>query len=154
MITQSNQSWIARLSSVVLLLPLLACGETIDPDPGTLDTGGDDADTEVQPDPGPLAQGECVTEPVAGVTGSLHQCNGLFLANIGFTYDDQDLALYVPSSKITRFGQGYEPYEQPKVMACCGLYDPDSELIDQPALAENCFIDFRQQVCMSIAINL
>jgi hypothetical protein len=39
-------------------------------------------------------------------------------------------------------------------MACCGKHDSDLDISDQPALAENCFVDFRQQACMSIALNL
>ncbi|MCA9701221.1 MAG: hypothetical protein KC431_27110, partial [Myxococcales bacterium] len=85
------------------------------------------------------------------MTGILHQCNGLFVANIGFTFKGNDLALYVPSINVTKFGHGYEPYEQPKVMACCGLHNTLLDLADQPAIAENCFVDFRQQACMSIA---
>jgi len=125
-----------------------ACGETIDPERGNLD------DVDIGYDPGHLLEGQCIQEGTPDVIGTRLQCEGSFFAHIGFTYNDEPLALYVPSIDGGKFGPGYDTYEEPKVMACCGPLNTALELSDQPAIAENCFADFRQQACMSITDNL
>jgi len=86
--------------------------------------------------------------------GYMHQCNGKFLASVGFTYNASPLELFVPSANFTFFGDGFEPYQQPKVMACCGAYDEEQEEQLWPVYAENCMADFRQQACMSLSAGL
>lgn len=141
-------SFLLSVSLATCVATLGACGETVDPKEGNFDgTTGEFA-------AGPLEPGECLTFPQAGVYGYKHQCNGYFLAAVGFTYDETGYELFIPEASLTFFGDGREPYEQAKVIACCGAYDEEEEEEFWPVYAENCMADFRQQACMSITTAL
>ncbi len=146
------------------LITLTACGETSDPAEGGFgdsasasadETGGTGQNPE-NPDVGPglLDPGECLADPREGAWGYKYQCGGAFFAEVGATYDGEDYSVFVPSNYTTGFGENWEPYEHAKVIACCGEYDFDASLTDQPTVAENCLLDFRQQACLSIAVGL
>ena len=89
-----------------------------------------------------------------GAWGYKYQCTGAFFARVGATYDGDDYLIFVPGNSNTPFGDGWEPYEQAKVIACCGEYDYETDFEDQPTVAESCMLDFRQQACISIAVGL
>src|SRR5690606_13641366 len=117
-----------------LVLLIAGCGETKNPAAGAFDDGGSaDGTGETGGSPpdvgaGLLDPGECLADPRPGAGGYKYQCEGSFIAYIGFTYDNEPLALYIPAAEFTDFG--HEPYEQAKVMACCGEYDDETSLYD------------------------
>ena len=136
-------------SLLALTLTVGACGQPIDPVAGNF--GGSETGGYEQ---GPMAPGECIfTEPQEGVYGYKHQCNGAYIASIGGLYNEQEFLFYIPQADINPFGDGHEPYEQTKVMACCGEYDSEQEEY-WPTYASNCMSDFRQQACRSLAAGL
>lgn len=149
------------LFSVSLLL-LSACGETIDPTEGGFGdvasfsggAGTDSTSTGNDPmEPGELEPGECIADEKEDVYGYKYQCGGYFMAHVGFVYDGDPYAIYIPTLGQTHFGD--EPYEDAKVIACCGPADPTLDAWDQPAtVLESCMLDFRQQACISMATSL
>jgi hypothetical protein len=83
------------------------------------------------------------------------QCGGSFIAHVEFVHNQDKISIFIPAPQITPFGDGHEPYEEPKVMACCGEWDRSVGFRDQPPVyVENCLLDFRQQACISIAAGL
>lgn len=103
---------------------------------------------------GLLGPGECLTDERPGVWGYKYQCKGAFIAHLGVTHNGNDYAFYIPAVVTTPFGDGVEPYEHAKVIACCGEYDETKYFHEQTTFAENCLLDFRQQACMSLAAGL
>ncbi|MFO7562279.1 MAG: hypothetical protein R6X02_06520 [Enhygromyxa sp.] len=131
-----------------LLSLLLACTQPIESP-----ADADEADAELD-EADLIAPGECLTKPRAGAWGYKYQCNGAFLARIGGSYGEHRAWFFIPSSTTTGFGQLWEPYERAKVMACCGEYDYEQTLEQQPIVAESCLLDFREQACASMAAGL
>ncbi|EDM74865.1 hypothetical protein PPSIR1_20074 [Plesiocystis pacifica SIR-1] len=157
---------IAPPLSLTLGLLLAGCaGDTKPPDSGNFDdeasAGANDSGLPLPIDVGvgELDPGECIAGEKNGEDGAawgyVHQCGGVWWGRIGFTFEGTGLDLYVPSADgWAHFGQGHEDYLESKVMACCGPHDPQLPLADQPTYAENCMLDLRQQVCMSISAGL
>ena len=149
-----------RLSLSLSLSLIAACGETIDPDEGGFGDSaraggtGDEPGSPADVGAGLLDPGECLADARPGAWGYKYQCTGAFFARVGATYDGDDYLIFVPGNSNTPFGDGWEPYEQAKVIACCGEYDYETDFEDQPTVAESCMLDFRQQACISIAVGL
>lgn len=166
-ISTMNDHHTICLLGYIFLLTSSGCGETIDPSEGgfsdvasyTAASGGTETGDPPKDDlgPGELDPGECIADAKedGDVYGYKYQCGGYFMAHIGFSHKGDSYTFYIPELAQIPFGDGHEPYEQAKVMACCGLTDPDVDVWDQPpAYAENCLLDFRQQACISLATGL
>jgi hypothetical protein len=145
------------LSTIALFAP--ACGSPIDPAEGgfgdSASYSGSETGGKHDVGPGMLDPGECIADAKAGVFGYKYQCGGVFVARIHLVHDGEPISFFIPAPQITSFGDGHEPYEHAKVMACCGEFDRNLPLEDQPPVyVENCLLDFRQQACTSIAVGL
>lgn len=158
---QRHQLDLVSLFGIPLCVLLAACGETIDPTEGgfgdVASLGGSDSEgtggPAPEPNTGELVPGVCIADPKPGVYGYKYQCGGYFMAHVGFVYDGDPYAIYIPTLGQTHFGD--EPYEDAKVIACCGPADPTLDAWDQPAtVLESCMLDFRQQACISMATSL
>lgn len=149
--------------SIIVLLGGSNCGDDFVPfpqgqfgdDTGIVDTGFPEHDLGS----GLIKPGECLTNGVSGVGGTAvgykYQCNGVFGATFTYTYDGVDFPLQIPdifggSDPIeSLFGEGYDTYWSPKVMACCGEYDDELDFNEQPQFALNCIMDARETACYS-----
>lgn len=133
-----------------------ACGEPLEPVDGDFDDSASFSDGGIADvGPGELDRGECIADakPTGGVYGYRHQCGGMFVAHLGLSHANESYEIYIPAPARIPFGD--EPYESPKVMACCGAMDRQLPLADQPSTyVENCLLDFRQQACLSLATGL
>ena len=141
----------STIYTLLLAFAPCACGQPEVPS----ETGFDsETGSPIDHEPGLLEPGECLTDKQEDVFGYKYQCEGSFFAHIGGVYDDEPFSFFVPQMKLTNFGPGHDPYEIPKVMACCGEYDDEMTFEEQPHFAENCMMDFRQQACLSLALGL
>ncbi|MCA9697835.1 MAG: autotransporter outer membrane beta-barrel domain-containing protein [Myxococcales bacterium] len=142
-----------HLVVVMMLASTLGCGSTLD----AAEDGHDDEasaygeSADGDPPSGPLQPGVCIADYRDEYTiGQKYQCNGAHLSHLGLTYNNVDYLFYMPSDGTGGFGQGYEPYEHTRVMACCGKQELELPIAELPTLAENCLLDARQQLCISL----
>ena len=137
----------------MMLTSILGCGSTIDAAEGGHDdeASADGGGADEHPPSGPLQPGVCIADyRDEYTTGVKYQCNGAHLSRLGLTYNNIDIHFDMPSDGAAGFGQGYEAYEHTRVMACCGEQDLQLPIAELPTLAENCLLDARQQLCISL----
>lgn len=132
-----------------------ACGDDIEIEQGQF--GDDEIGTQFFDydfGPGPLEGTECLTNGKEGAYGYVAQCGGFFAMYIEWIYDGGNHNIFVPTQDSALFGDGYEPYDDPKVMACCAPYDQEKPLDEQQQFILSCQADARQQACRSMALAL
>ena len=154
--TQDHRPHSTFLFVPVALFLATGCGQTQDPVDGSFEDGlgGETGNLPQDFGSGELESGECISDPREGVYGIKHQCDGWFFARIGYTYEGDSPWFPIPEPDTVSFGPDDEPYEQAKVMACCGEAEEGKTFYEQPHFAESCLLDFRQQACISLAIGL
>jgi len=105
-----------------------------------------------------IEPGQCLTNgkdgPMGPAFGYKYQCGGYFHSEIVYESEGAVYAYSVPAILDSWFGDGYEPYKEAKVMACCGEYDDAKAFEEQKHIGLNCIMDARQQACLSMVIWL
>lgn len=94
----------------------------------------------------------CTTEP-DNIQRTVLQCNGRLTATIQFKTLLGDCAKLLGSAKFCQesheFGVGFDSYEMPAVMACCG-----AEGVPEDDVLVHCAADLVDQVCRSIPMRI